>query len=347
MSLQESDKSNLFQVLIDLPKQIEEACKIGSGLEKIINIVPNRILILGMGGSAIGGDLLRNYLSQLEGAKHIQIIVNRDYSIPEFIDNSWLVIASSYSGNTEETLSAVKASEMKCKNIIGICTGGKLEKYLTTYNFPVIKIPAGLQPRAALAYSFFPLLYLLMLNGAIKETGISEIAVSINKILENSKEKAEIFSKESEENEAYVISRNIFEYMTIVYSSSKYEVVNLRWRGQFQENSNMPSFGNILPEMNHNEINCLDYNKLKEFYFFILKDNAENNRIELRFKFLIDTFKKNKLKHAIIELNSKHLLVNYFELIQLADWISFWTGLMRGVDPSEIKNIMDLKEYMS
>jgi glucose/mannose-6-phosphate isomerase len=347
MNLLELDKSKLYDVLIALPEQIKEACRIGEGLGGKIKIVPNKVLILGMGGSAIAGDLLRNYLSNLEGGKHIQIVVNRDYDIPHYIDKDWLVIASSYSGNTEETITAMKSAENKTKNIIGICTGGKLENYLKINEYPVIKIPGGLQPRAAIAYSFFPLLYLMMLNGAIKEVGINEIAISINKILELTKEQVKIFKEESEENQAYIIARNVFEYMPIIYTSSKYEVVNLRWRGQFQENSNIPSFGSILPEMNHNEINALDYSKLKEFYFFILKDKYENERVEKRFNFLIDLFKKNKLKFATIELNDKNILVNYFEFIQLADWISFWMGLMRGEDPTEIKNIMALKEYMS
>lgn len=347
MNLLQNDKSNLFNILKDFPNQIENACKIGENLSKKINIVPNKILIIGMGGSAIGGDLLRNYLSNLEGARHLQIVINRDYNIPQYIDSSWLVISSSYSGNTEETISALKYAETKSKNIVGICTGGKLEYYLNSNNYPVIKIPTGLQPRAAIAYSFFPLLYLLMLNGSIKETGINEIATSINKILELVRNQSEKFSKESEENESFVIARNIFEYMPIVYSSSRYETINLRWRGQFQENSNIPSFGNILPEMNHNEINSLDYKSLDKFYFFLLKDKYENERIEKRFEFLENLLKKNKLKFAKIELTSKLLLLNYFELIYLADWVSFWAGLMRGVDPTEIKNIMDLKEFMS
>ena len=347
MSLLQSDKSNLYKVLKDFPKQIEEACRIGETLSGKIKIVPNKVLILGMGGSAIGGDLLRNYFANLDGANHIQIVVNRDYDVPNYIDSSWLIIASSYSGNTEETLSALKNAELKSKNIIGITTGGKLENYLNTFNYPVIKVPGGLQPRAAIAYSLFPLLYLFMLNGAVKENGITEIATSINKTLELVNKKVEVFSLESEENETYIIARNMFEYLPVVYSSAKYEVANLRWRGQFQENSNIPAFGSVLPEMNHNEINSLDHSKLKECYFFILKDNYEQERIEKRFSFLKDLLKRNKHKYAVVELNDKHLLVNYFEFIQLADWISFWAGLMRGADPSEIKNIMDLKEYMS
>ncbi len=346
MILKDFDKENMFKVLVDFPEQIKDACKIGEQLEGIIKFKTNRILILGMGGSAIGGDLLRNYLSNLLGAKHLQIIINRDYSIPHFIDNDWLVIASSYSGNTEETLTSLKLAEEKTKNIIGITTGGKLENYLNSNKYPVILIPGGLQPRAAIGFSFFPLLYLLMLNGFIKYDGVNEIATSINNLLNLLEVKSKQYKNENEDNNAYIIARNIFKYSPIIYSSSLYEVVNLRWRGQFQENSNLPAFGNIIPEMNHNEINVIDSEFFKNNYFIFIKDLKELDRIDKRFEFLISSMKSNKNKFAVITPESKLLLVKYFELIYLGDWISYWTALMRNVNPTEIHNIIKLKEFM-
>lgn len=346
MNLLENDKNNMFDVLLKFPEQVRNACKIGENLKDIEKTKSNKILILGMGGSAIGGDLLRNFLNNLKGAKHIQVLINRDYFIPEFIDNEWLVIVSSYSGNTEETLSAFKQVNEKTQNIVGITTGGKLEKMLQINNFPIIKLPAGLQPRAAIGYSFFPMLYLLMLNGSIKNEGVEEIAKSINSIIPHLETKSKNYSVESEENQSYIIARNIFKNIPLVYSSAKYEVVNLRWRGQFQENSNIPCYGNILPEMNHNEINCLNSELLGNFYFLIIKDNNENDRIEKRFEFLINTFKTNNQKYAIITPDSNQILTKFFELIYLGDWISYWVALMRGEDPTEIKNIMNLKEFM-
>jgi glucose/mannose-6-phosphate isomerase len=347
MNLIENDKNNMLDVLKNFPEQVREACKIGEQLVDIDNTKSDKILVLGMGGSAIGGDLLRNYLSNLKGGKHIQIIINRDYSIPEFIDNDWLVIVSSYSGNTEETLSAFNLALDLTKNIIGITTGGKLERMLNLKNLPVIKLPGGLQPRAAIGYSFFPMLYLLMLNGTIKNEGVEEIAKSINKLIPHLEEKCKSYSIEDEYNNAYIIARNIFKRIPLIYSSTKYEVVNLRWRGQFQENSNIPSFGNILPEMNHNEINCLDSELLGNFYSIVIKDNDENERVEKRFQFLIDLFKSNDRKYAEINPENTYTLTKYFELIYLGDWISYWVALMRGEDPTEIKNIMNLKEYMA
>lgn len=346
MNLLENDKNNMFDVLLKFPEQVRNACKIGENLKDIDKTKANKILILGMGGSAIGGDLLRNFLSNLLGSKHLQISINRDYSVPEYIDNDWLVIVSSYSGNTEETLSAFKQVTEKTQNIVGITTGGKLEKMLLSNKLPIIKLPGGLQPRAAIGYSFFPMLYLLMLNGSIKNDGVDEIAKSINSIIPHLESKSKVYSEESEDNYSYVIARNIFKNIPLVYSSSKYEIVNLRWRGQFQENANIPAFGSILPEMNHNEINCLNSKLLENFYFLILKDESENDRLQKRFEFLIDNFKTNKQTYAIITPDSKQTLTKYFELIYLGDWISYWVALMRGEDPTEIKNIMNLKEFM-
>lgn len=347
MNLKSFDKENMFQVLVDFPEQIREACKIGEKLSDVINIKLKKVLILGMGGSAIGGDLLRNYFLNLNGAKHLQIIVNRDYDIPQFIDNEWLVIASSYSGNTEETLNAVKQAEDKTKNIVGITTGGKLAKFLDSNNFPKIILPKGIQPRAAIGYSFFPMLYLFMLNGTLKIEAVNEIAASINLLLELLEKKSKIYSSESEDNDAYIIARNVFKYMPIIYTSSKYEVINLRWRGQFQENANLPSYGNIIPEMNHNEINVIESEFLKSNYFFILKDNNENERTEKRFEFITNSLKENKNRFGVITPESKLQLTKYFELIYLGDWISYWAALMRNCDPTEIKNILKLKEFMA
>lgn len=347
MNLLDYDKNNMMKVLLEFPEQVREACKIGENIKDIDKTKSNKILILGMGGSAIGGDLLRNFLSNLVGAKHLQIIINRDYSVPEFIDNDWLVIVSSYSGNTEETISAFRQVSDLTNNIVGITTGGKLEKLLLTNNFPIIKLPTGLQPRAAIGYSFFPMLYLLILNGSIKNEGVDEIAKSINNLISHLDVKSQIYSIESEENIAFEIAKNVFENIPIIYSSSIYEIVNLRWRGQFQENSNIPAFGSTLPEMNHNEINCLDSKLLENFCFILIKDQSEQERIEKRFEFLLNTFKTNKQKYAVITPESKFTLTKYFELIYLGDWISFWVAVLRGEDPTEIKNIMNLKEYMA
>lgn len=346
MNLKDFDKENMFEVLVDFPKQIKDACRIGEQLEGIIKFKTNKIIILGMGGSAIGGDLLRNYLSNLSGAKHLQIIINRDYTIPNFIDNDWLVIASSYSGNTEETLTSLKLAEEKTKNIIGITTGGKLQTYLKSNKNPIILLPDGLQPRAAIGFSFFPMLYLLMLNGFIKIDGVNEIATSINNLINLLELKSKVYKNENEDNDSYIIARNIFKYSPIIYSSSLYEVVNLRWRGQFQENANLPAFGNIIPEMNHNEINVIDSEFFKNNYFIFLKDKNEFERIEKRFEFLFNSMKANKNKFAVISPESNLLLTKYFELIYLGDWISYWTALMRNINPTEIQNILKLKEFM-
>src|SRR5215216_4311118 len=146
------DKANMFWVLANFPAQIEEAFTIGSGVnppEELKSV--NKIIITGLGGSAVGGDLLRSYL-QYE--TKIPIFVNRNYSLPAFADSNTLVIASSYSGGTEETLSAYEDAKAKGCKILCISSGGQLTLMAENEGYYVIKVPKGYQPRCALAYSF-------------------------------------------------------------------------------------------------------------------------------------------------------------------------------------------------
>ena len=222
------DKSKMFDVLKDFHLQVKDAIGIAGkfNLENFNARGIKNIIITGLGGSAIGGDLFRSY-TQYE--MKIPVSINRNYTLPEFAGSNTLVIISSYSGNTEETISAYKqAIETKCR-IICITSGGEIKKIAAKNRHKCIVIPGGLQPRCALGYSFFTLLTIFIKLGFIIDRK-DDILEAVNFI---EKGKDEYTTLDSQKNLALQIAIEIKGKLPVVYSSADLmDIVNLRWRGQ-------------------------------------------------------------------------------------------------------------------
>ena len=232
-----SDEGNMFEILKNFPDQVREALEISGNIPAFnAKIRSNNFAVLGMGGSAIGGDLLASYTAALPGADHINILINMTYNIPAYINKDYNVIASSYSGNTEETISGFKQAAERGANIISVTTGGELAKLSEENNLPKITVPAGLQPRCAIAYSFFPILYTVMNSGAFSQDAIDTTEKAIEELIQKLDEKSKIYTIPDEtKNPALMIARILVGTIPVVYSSSeRMNIVNLRWRGQFQ-----------------------------------------------------------------------------------------------------------------
>jgi glucose/mannose-6-phosphate isomerase len=347
MTLEEihrTDPDGMFQCVLDFPKQAEEAFKIGKSA--IVPIKPRgvtSIVITGLGGSAIGGDLLRAYLAD---EIQVPITVNRHYTLPEFVGPNTLVIVSSYSGNTEETISAQKEATKRKARILCISTGGTVTDFALKHKQPCIKIPGGLQPRAALGYSFFPLLVALAKSGFInsKDRDIKETLTLL-------KVKAlEYGNPDSNSNLPLELAGKLKGRLPIIYSSShQLDAVNLRWRGQIEENAKQLAYGNLLPEMNHNEL--VGWNMLKELlektYVVFLRDKGEHARVSVR----EEITKKIVAQYAsgVGEVRSEgtSLLARMFSLIQFGDWLSFYLAILNNQDPTPVKAIDHLKSELA
>ncbi|MBU4562720.1 bifunctional phosphoglucose/phosphomannose isomerase, partial [bacterium] len=260
------DKDNMIELLEEFPQKMRDALRLGEEFSIPTNFSPTsasssfsapdsttrnfkNIVVLGMGGSAIGGDLLSNYLAD---ELSIPIVVIRGYDIPGFVDENSLVFAVSYSGNTEETISALKKCLEAKARIIALTSGGKLAVLSQENNFPVIKVPAGIQPRAAISYLFFPILKALERLSLIKEK-VSEIEETFNTLKELSKEYCA--KSPSENNLAKKVALSLYQHLPLVYGSEGLlEAVAMRWKTQINENSKWPCFWNVFPELDHNEI---------------------------------------------------------------------------------------------
>jgi glucose/mannose-6-phosphate isomerase len=338
------DKSNMFEVLANFPAQLEEAFAIGSAitLPDELKSVDN-IIITGLGGSAVGGDLLRSYLQY---DIKLPIIVNRNYNLPAFADKNTLVIVSSYSGGTEETLSAYEDAKSKGCKILCISSGGQLSNMADNEGYYIIKLPKGYQPRCALAFSFIPLLMLMVKLGFISERD-SDIKGLISRMKEKS---AQYITVDEDNNPSIKLAHHIEAKIPVIYSSADIlDVVNYRWRCQLNENSETLAFGNLLPEMNHNEIVGWRKNPeiLRKFVTIYLKDRDDNPRIQKRMEIMKEIIKPYRELELTIESEGNTKLERIFDLIYLGDWISFYLAIFYKADPSEIENINILKSKLT
>lgn len=338
------DKKNMYAVLSDFPIQVCNAVDIASGVNvsKFNKKGIKNIIINGLGGSAIGGDLLRSYAYY---EMKIPVFINRNYTLPAFADKDTLAVISSYSGNTEETNTAYKEALKRGCRIICVTSGGSVEKIARKNKNLFIKIPGGLQPRCAIGYSFFSLLILFTKLGFIKDKSeeINETVINLEESL------AEYTDLSFDDNEALILATVIKGKLPVIYSSADvFDVVNLRWRGQISENAKILAYGNVYPEMNHNELVGWKLNEdiLKKIILIILHDVDDNPRVKLRMKITEKIYKK--YADNVIKLYSEcdSRLARIFDLIYLGDWVSFYLAILNEVDPTPVDAINYLKNEL-
>ncbi len=334
------DQSNMRKLLVDFPKQIEDAVVIGeSRVAPFRSRALSNIVLTGLGGSAIGGDLLRSFTAD---QMPMPFIVNRHYSLPAFVDQHSMVIVASYSGNTEETLAAHEEATRRKAKVLCISSNGETEKMAKKYNQPYIKIPGGLPPRAALGYSFFPLLMVFR-----KMKIISLPNKDIRETVKLLTEKAALYSSfDRKKNTALKLALELKDKLPVLYSSTeRFDSVNVRWRGQFAENSKILSFGHVVPEMNHNEL--VGWNVLKRHMktmkVIFLRDKEDHPRVQLRMKIMSDIIKKYSPNIVEVWSEGNSELARMFSLVYLGDWISYYLALLNNVDPTPVKVIDYLK----
>ena len=342
------DQSNMYKVIRDFPQQVAEAIEIGEKAPELSNKT-NDFLILGMGGSAIGGDILATYAANTDTLAHLCINVNRDYNILGHLNPKTAVIASSYSGGTEETISALLKAVEITDNILCITTGGKLGDIADKESFTKVSIPGGLMPRCALGYSFFTMLKIVLKSTDLTKNAIDNINQSIQNTLKLLEEKSEIYSLPQDDNPAYSFAKSLYNTVPVVYSSNILSAINMRWRAQFQENAKNLSFGNILPEMNHNEINSWSNPSrlLNDFSAILLTDRKDNDKIIKRMNAVGEILTEKAVNVLKIESKADDYLARMFDLIYFGDWVSYFLAIYNQEDPTPIPLISKLKSLVA
>lgn len=328
--------------------QVEHALKLGEDLPEFnFKNKINEIIISGMGGSAIGGDYFKSIVQNSNLLRDIRVDINRYYQMPNYVNENTLVILSSYSGNTEETISAALDAISKTPNVIAITTGGKLEKIFKENNLPVVYLPEGFQPRAALGYSLITLFSIIKKSKLIAKE--DELAVNLNDLPEFIKRVTKKYSVHDFNNPAFKLANQLFDNIPLIYSSELMQAINLRWRGQFQENSKSMAFGNIVPEMNHNEINGFlkPIGAIDKLKIVFLRDRENHPRVKQRFEAMKDLLKELGIEYLEYYGIGDSFIERSLDLTLLGDWASYYLGILYKQDPNAIPYINKFKEIMS
>ena len=288
------------------------------------------ILICGLGGSGIGGTIVSDIISS---KVNIPIAATKDYSIPNFVNEHTLVIANSYSGNTEETLYALEKCQARGAEIAVITSGGKLKTIAEENKYNNIIIPGNQPPRAMFGYAFTELFFMLNHYGIIDDSFKSDFDKAINLI---DTEKADI------QKQAMNLAKKMYKQTPVIYVAKGFEGVAVRFRQQLNENSKMLGWHNVVPEMNHNELLGwrTNVNDLAVVYF---RNKCDYDRNQIR----MDINKKviSKFTSNITEIWSKgdSLIENSLYHISVGDWTSWYLSEMNNVDAIEIDVIDFLK----
>jgi glucose/mannose-6-phosphate isomerase len=338
------DKSNMLEACEKTPDFCRDALKRAEKTELPTSYKPPKnVIVAGMGGSAIGGELLKDWLHDTAA---IPIEVCRDYILPAYASEKSLVIAVSYSGETEETLSAfLEAVKRRCM-VVTVSSGGHLQTFSQKLTLPHITIPTGLPaPRAAIAYLLFPLVALMEKLCVAKKTSeeIKETFYVLQKISEENALRIPL-----KDNVTKKLASEIRDTIPIVYGFRQYNAVARRLKCQFNENSKVPSKFDVFSELNHNEVVGWEAprNLTKTFSILVIRDPEEPLEIEQRIEVTRHIASKKVCKILEIRAAGKQKLAKMLSAMYLGDFVSIYLALLRGIDPTPTKTIAYLKREM-
>ncbi len=344
--IKEVDKNGMLGIEENFYNQLLDAKEIAgrTDLEKIKGKNFRGIAILGMGGSGFSGDIIK---ALVKDEINIPVEIVKGYNLPSFIKNDWLAVSISYSGNTEETISATnKALERGCEALI-VCSGGKLEGIALSNDKPIIKIPVGIQPRGAIGYLFFPA-YL-----ALGELDVVKIHPrDVEEALGLIKEKAGLYNREvsSENNPAKELALKVSDYLPIVYGTEGLlTTIAYRLKCEFNENSKTPAWWNEFPELNHNE--TVGWQRLKEttgkFILLVFRDREETVRIKTRIEVTLGLIRENVGEIVEIPVEGKSRLAKALSAMYLGDITTVYLAILNGIDPGPVEKIDSLKSELA
>ena len=341
----EVDKSNMLDDLVQYPEQIKNALEIAENAEMERFLKIDNVIITGMGGSAISGDIL---CSLFRDKIEFPIVVNREYGLPKWAKKDTLTIFVSYSGNTEETLSSFKvASQKKCK-ILCISSGGKLQEMCERRGVTHILIPSGFQPRAATMFILFPLIVLIKRVGLLKndiQSDIEETIAVAQDFVESNKK-----SVTQDSNLSKQLAEKIYGTIPQIYGWGVYAPIATRWRQQFNENSKLIARADVVSECNHNDIVgwSADPEVSKKFSCILFRDRAEESLyMSARLDFMKTLFDDTVANVVEIHAKGKSRLAKMMYMMYLGDFSSCYLAVLRKIDPSPVDIIMELKKHLA
>lgn len=318
-------------LIANFTTQLREAIAIG---EKAV-LTPSKnpihnVLVSGLGGSGIGGTVMAQITDK---EMKVPMIVNKDYFLPSFVNENTLVIISSYSGNTEETVQAMETALTRGAKIVCVTSGGKIAAMAKENNCDTITIPGGNPPRASFGYSATQLLYVLQGNGLIGDGFRKDLNDCIA-----------LLDKEAANTEAAsrVLAEQLVGKLPIIYCEARYEGIAIRLRQQINENSKMLCWHNVLPEMNHNEL--VGWTEPHpEAYVLMFRSADDYSRTQKRMSITSDVVKKYTRNYFEIVSKGETQLQRSMYLLHYGDWLSWHIADIKSIDVTEVKVIDFLK----
>ncbi|MHB0876489.1 MAG: bifunctional phosphoglucose/phosphomannose isomerase [Anaerolineae bacterium] len=344
LNLATCDPDSMHARIAELPQQCEDAWRLVEAFRLPDSYKhAGKVVILGMGGSAIGGDLARTLV---ESSATVPIMVVREYTIPAYVDDSTLVIASSYSGNTEETLSALDQALAKGAKCVCVGTGGKIEQKARAAGLPFLKFSYSSSPRAAIGYS------LICLVGILIEAGVASIPYADlqEAMAEMRAWQADLRPDVPEEhNAAKQLARRLYGHIPVVYGSGLLSEIARRIKGQFNENSKSWGFYEIMPELNHNAV--LGYTNPEELrqrlFVLALRSDYDHRRVGIRFDVTGDLLSKAGVALETVRARGKSRMAQMLSVVHFGDYVSLYLAYLYGTDPSPVAAISYLKEQLA
>lgn len=339
--LRKLDKGKMLTALREFPEYCRQAVEIANAapLGDLVDRAFEAVVFTGMGGSAIGGQLIGDWLSQ---ESTVPIVVSRGYHLPGFVNEETLVFAVSYSGNTEETLSAFQEALERRASIISIASGGLLEGLSKREGLPLLLMPTGLRPRAAIPYQFF------MIAATMNRLGLIPLswaeAEEAIKTLEQLKEEI-VPEVPADRNPAKKLAMSLMNKVPFVYGPPSFEGVAYRFGTQLNENGKVPASSGAFPELFHNAVlGCEGPDEvLRSLCVLVIRDPGETVEIARkveRFKALLEPRVGGMLE---VRARGRGKLARMLSVLYVGDYVSTYLGLLYGRDPSSMDAIEELK----
>lgn len=338
------DSGHMIRAIAAFPDQLSMAQDLAKQVDWLSYkpTTPAGVCVCGMGGSAIGGDLVRSYW---ESESPVPMVVVRSDRLPEYINRFWMVIASSYSGETLETLSAVDDARRRGSNVLALTSGGRLAALARGENWPLILVPGGLMPRAALGYSFGPVMTALIRWGIVPDRSgvLASTVTGLKHLQDRFAIEVPWTANPAKQTAMALAAKTICVYGTTGIT----DVIALRYKCQFAENSKTVAFANSLPELNHNEIVGIDASADPEcIAVVLLRTGDESESAMRRLDWVSQRIARRGITVVSVSATGDDRLGRMLALVQFGDYVSYHLAVANGQDPTPIPAIEALKREL-
>ncbi len=326
------DSQNIHSIIENLPNQFKNAF---AEVNLKLTAKDANIVFCGMGGSALPADLFLMLLPHLKESLKQKFIINKNYSLPAEVDENWIGIFNSYSGNTEETLATLQeAKKIGLKQIIIFAHDGELKRIAEQNNYAYISIPDTKQPRLAYGYTIGALLKIMHDSGCIA-LDYNQLNQSIEKALAQNIDLLEV---------AEDLATDLNGKIPLIYTDTTWQALAMVWKINFNENAKTQSFYNVFPELNHNEmVGFTDL--LADYQIIILQDNQTAERNKKRMQ-VFQNILGNKIATKIITMPGDDAFDKFLQTLSLGLWTSYRLAINKGIDPAPVELVEHFKKQL-